>query len=404
MALLKFDENKYFTKGYKIRIYPTEIQAQIIDRRFELNYAIYNWTIEQEIEQYKRFKSGESNIKFLSFFSLIKLFTIFRHENPWVCEIPYGSAEKSIKRAYNAFEMFFKTKNNFPKFKSKKHIRKLSYGVRHDTMYFENNMLRIEGFPYGDKIYTKWNSGFTSQDRLKYYNPVISKDIYGHYYISFSLVIEKPQSNYCYDSLTDNPIGIDLNVRDRFVCSNGYRSGSPNLHRLIKRKNRIQHQIGKDIRRRKEEARTKSLLYSQIKSSKRAEKRLNHRRKISDKITHITDNFIYHTVNKIINMNPSIIIMENLVVEDMKQKRYISKQLGNSRFNRCIVIMKNKCNQYNIPFKLADTHFPSSQLCSNCGYRQKIFSQKVYNCPQCGLSIDRDLNAAINLKNLAYNI
>ena len=126
MALLKIDNNHY-AKGYRIRIYPTESQIQVIERRFELNYSIYNWTIEQEIKQYELYKSGESDVKFLSYYTLINMFTIYRHENPWVCEIPYGSGEKSIKRAFEAFKMFFKTKNRFPKFKSKKHMNKKSY-------------------------------------------------------------------------------------------------------------------------------------------------------------------------------------------------------------------------------------------------------------------------------------
>lgn len=403
MALLKIDFNKFYMKGYRIRIYPTESQIQIIERRFELNFAIYNWTIEQELNQYELYKSGKSDKKFLTYFDLINLYTFFRHDNPWACEMPYGSAEKSIKRAFEAFRMFFKTSTNnrFPRFKSKKHIKKKSYGVRHDTMYFENNMLRIEGFPPGEKIYTKWKSGFTMRDPVKYYNPVVSKDVLGRYYISFSLIAEKPEYD-SYIDILENPIGIDLNVRDRFVCSNGYRSGSPDISKLKKRKNRIQRQIGKDIRRRLDEARTKSLEYSQIKSSKRAEKRLNKKRKLSEKITNITENFIQHETNKIIKMNPSIIIMENLVVEKMKRRHYISKQLGNSRFNRCIIVMQNKCNKYNIPFKLADTYFPSSQICSCCGNRKKISSTRTYICPNCGLVIDRDLNAAINLKNLAY--
>ena len=401
MALLKIDNNHY-AKGYRIRIYPTESQIQVIERRFELNYSIYNWAIEQEIKQYELYKSGESDVKFLSYYTLINMFTIYRHENPWVCEMPYGSGEKSIKRAFEAFKMFFKTKNRFPKFKSKKHMNKKSYGIRHDTMYFEGNMLRIEGFLPGEKIYTKWNSGFTMSDPIKYYNPVLSKDIFGNYYISFTLIKEKPEYEYCWKSESDNPIGIDLNMRDRFVCSNGYRSGSPDISKLKKRKNRIQRKIGKDINRRKTEARTKSLKYEHIKSSKRAEKRLNKRRKISAKITNITENFIQQETNKIIKMNPSAIIMENLIVDEMKKKHYISKQINHSQFSRCIIVMRNKCNQRNIPFILADTHFPSSQLCSNCGNRRKIFSSKTYTCPVCGLVIDRDLNAAINLKNIAY--
>ena len=393
------DTDSQYMKGYKIRIYPTESQAKAIDTRIDLSIAIYNWTIEQEKLQYEKYKAGESDKKFLSYFDMINLFTIFRSENPWVLEIPYGSGCQSIHRAVNAFEMFFRYNTRFPRFKSKKHLRKMSYGIRHDTMYFENNMLRIEGFPRGEMIHTNWNSGIIRSNRPKFYSPVITKDKYGNYYISFCLVKEKEPIEF--EPGYSNPIGIDLNVRDRFVCSNGYRSGSPNLTRLKRRKSDADNLVQRDIKRYQKEARTKSLELSSIERSKRAEKRLNKLRKVNDKIANVVENFIQNEVNKIIAMKPTTIVMEDLSVKDMEKNRKVSRQMHHSNFSRCIEVMKNKCNRYNIPFKLAATDYPSSQLCSNCGSRKKIFSSKVYHCPVCGMRIDRDLNAALNLVKLA---
>lgn len=400
MAFNIINEKTHYLKGYKIRIYPTREQSEIIDKRFDLSIAIYNWAIEKEIEQYNLFKSGESDKKFLSYFDMINLFTDFRKENPWVLDIPYGSGCGAIHRAIIAFEMFFKNeKNKFPKFKSKKHLRKRSYDVRHDTMYFENNMLRIEGFPRGQMIYSKWNSGFNKSNRPHFYSPTITKDNLGRYFVSFCLITEKEEIKY--DEIFYNPIGIDLNVKDRFVCSNGYRSGSPNLTRLKRRLSKAEVLVQRDIERYQKEARAKSLKYSSIKHSKRADKRLNKRRKIMDKITNTVENFIQQETAKIIKMKPTVIIMEDLAVEDMDQNRKVAKNIHFSNFNRCTTVMKNKCNVYNIPFILADNRFPSSQICSNCGSRRKIFGNKTYHCPVCGMKMDRDLNAAINLSKLA---
>lgn len=402
MSLVKFDNNKYWMKGYKIRIYPTESQALIIDKRIELGIAVYNWTIEQEKEQYELFKANKSDKKFLSYFDLIRKFTDYRRDNPWLHVLPYGSSEKSIHRAFEAFEMFFKTKNRFPKFKSKKHLRKKSYGIRHDTMYFDGNMLRIEGFPRGEMIYTKWNH-FNKRDKIKYYNPVITKDNLNRYFISFSILVIKPDnSKYCNNSSIFNPIGIDLNVRDRFVCSNGYRSGSPDLTKLKKRYLKANKKVHKDINRRLKEARTKHLEYSAIEYSKRSIKRSNKRKKILNKISNIVENFIQNETNNILEMKPSVIIMEDLIVSEMQRNHKIAISIHESNFNRCITVMRNKCDRYNIPFILADKTFPSSQICSNCGNRKKIFSSKIYHCPNCGIKIDRDLNAATNLMKLAY--
>lgn len=399
---VEFDSYNQYMKGYRIRIYPTDNQIQQINRCIELNLAIYNWTIEKEKNQYELFKSGKSDKKFLSYFDLVKLFTTFRYENPWLNDMPYGSGSKSIKRAYDAFQMFFKGKTKFPKFKSKKHIRKFSYSVRSDTMYFDDNMLRIEGFARGEKIYTKWHSGFKIHDR-KYYNPVITKDCMNRYFVSFCLLEHKPlPNNFSPKEIYSNPIGIDLNIKDRFVCSNGYRSGSPDLRNLIKKQKRLNRKCQKDFDRQRKQARSKSVDYSSIESSNRAKKRLNKYRKVLEKISNVVENFIQTETAKIIKMDPSIIIMEDLVVSDMERNHYIAQKTHRSNLGRCIEVMKNKCNKFNIPFKFAAKNFPSSQLCSRCGNRQKIGSKKIYICPNCGLIIDRDDNAANNLKNLAF--
>ena len=401
MAYQIFDQKTQYLKGYKIRIYPTESQANTINKYIDLGIAIYNWTIEQEKKQYELYKNGESTKKFLSYYDMINLFTEFRKDNPWVQEMPYGSGCKSIHRAITAFEMFFKYGANFPKFKNKKHLRKRSYGVRHDTMFFDNNLLRVEGFPRGEFIYTKYNTGFSavSSERPKFYDSVITVDNRGRYFISFSVIENKIYINY--NKNYSNPIGIDLNVRDRFVCSNGYRSGSPNLTRLKRGLSKAESLVQRDIERRKKEARTKSLNYSAIEYSNRATKRINRRRQIEDKINNTVETFIQQETAKIIKMQPTAVVMENLSVTDMDENRPIAKQIHYSNFNRCAEVMKNKCNQHNIPFIIAPSNYPSSQLCSNCGARKKIFSQKIYKCSNCGMELDRDLNAAINLVNLA---
>ena len=160
--------------------------------------------------------------------------------------------------------------------------------------------------------------------------------------------------------------------------------------------------VQQDIERRKKEARTKSVEYSSIECSKRAIKRLNKRRKIQNRIDNIVENFIQQETCKIIKMNPTYVVMEDLSVTDMDKNKKVAKKIHYSNFSRCITVMSNKCNKYNIPFKLAHPRFPSSQLCSCCGSRKKIYSSKVYICPKCGMRMDRDLNAAKNLEKLAF--
>ena len=95
--------------------------------------------------------------------------------------------------------------------------------------------------------------------------------------------------------------------------------------------------------------------------------------------------------------------MEDLYVRDMESDHYIAKNTSNIAFREIREMMEYKCNNRNIPIMFADKEYPSSQLCSNCGNRRKIGSEKTYICPVCGLRINRDINAAINLSNYYYN-
>ena len=101
-------------------------------------------------------------------------------------------------------------------------------------------------------------------------------------------------------------------------------------------------------------------------------------------------------------MNPSTVVMEHMNNNDILQIPRVAKLTYDAAFYRCRQVMQNKCNKFSIPFILAPKSYPSSQLCSNCGSRYKIGTSKIYKCKYCGLEIDRDLNAALNLKKLAY--
>ena len=120
-----------------------------------------------------------------------------------------------------------------------------------------------------------------------------------------------------------------------------------------------------------------------------------------EKITNVVENFIQVETNKIIKMKPTAIVMEDLSVVDMDKNRKVAKIIYHDNFNRCHQVMKQKCNKYSIKFIEADSRYPSSQLCSNCGARRKIYTCKTYKCRSCGMEMDRDLNAAINLMKLA---
>lgn len=389
-----------YMKGYKIQLFPTEEQKIFIDRCIELSRYIYNWTLELEINQYELWKLGKSDKKFLNFFDLCKLLSKERNNNTWLQYIPYNSAKGCMRRVLNAYERFFKGISNYPKFKNKKRCKK-SFNTNSSRMYFIDNMLRIEGLPPGDKIHTKWNSGFDNKSNIIYYNPIISKDNLDKYYISFGILTSKELSYFINNNIPKSEvIGIDLNVRKRFVLSTGEIFIAPDINKYEKRKKRLQRKCHKDIKRLKQLQEITNP-GQDISRSKRSNKRKEKLSKIYRKIYNINNTFHKTIVSKIVKRNPECIVIEDLDINNMLSKKYISKHISNIGLYNISVLFKQATEKLGVPLKIAPRNYKSSQICSRCGEERKT-SNEIYICRKCGLRIDRHINAAINLAKLGY--
>ena len=138
--------------------------------------------------------------------------------------------------------------------------------------------------------------------------------------------------------------------------------------------------------------------------SNNMKKRAAKLRKLQRKKTNIMDNFYYTSANDMIKNNPSAVCLETIRVRDITDKYPSSnKFMHEISMRKYSEIIQHVSKKHSIPVILADKEFPSSQLCSNCGYQNKnIGGHRVFICPKCGTRIDRDLNAAINLEKLYY--
>ena len=399
-------ETDHFYKRYKIYIYPTDKQKEYLDRSFELTRYVWNWALEQEENQYKLYLDGKipKKDKFIKYFSLVQKYKKEKEDKVFLNSIQYESARIILRHIITAYEKYFYGSFKHPKFKSKKYSSDY-YPLRSERVYFEDNMLRIPGLPNGDKIYTKYHTNESKSDNIKYYDCYICKDSLGRYYIRYAKK-EKKYINYFSENNIpkSEAIGIDLNVEQTIVCSNGNVYKKPDLSKINKRIKKCRKAINKDNKllsqRQKKLERTNSAI--ELLPSKNANKRTDKLRKLYIKKTNIIKNFIYQSISRIIKMNPKAIVMEDLDVIKMKSTKYINKYISDCNFGLIYEKMEEKCRQYNIPFITADRFYPSSQLCSNCG-ATKHTSQREYHCNNCGLIIDRDLNAAKNLATLAEN-
>jgi len=366
----------------KVRLYPTEIQEQKLWQSVGTARFIYNWTLARQEENYK------NGGKFISDNDLRKEITQLKKTDlQWLSEVSNNVAKQAVKDACDSYKRFFKGLADKPRFKSRRKSK--------PSFYNDNCKLKVK-----DKSVLIEKVGWVNIKPysipldVKYSNPHISFD--GKYwYISVGIERELPKVK-----LTDESIGIDVGVKDLAICSNGMIFKNINktkevkrLKKVLKRKQRKVsskydiNKIKKGGENRCQFKKTNNI----IKLEK--EIRLLHRR-----LTNIRSNHIHQATNKIVKIKPSRVVMETLNIKGMMKNRHLSKAIA----EQCLYEFKRqiqyKCKKYGIEFVEADKWFPSSKTCSCCGAIKKDLKLKdrVYQC-SCGLKIDRDLNASINL-------
>ena len=400
-------EDITFNKGYRYRIYPTDSQKELIRKYIDLYRFVYNWGLALEHNQYNLYKDGKSNIRFFSFFDLCKEFKKFRdlEENSWLKELPNTTARLALKDVIESYNKFFKCKGfGYPKFKTKKRSPK-SFKTRNERFYIEGDKIRFEGLKYSlsdgaEMVDLHFDTGFLRNQNVKYMQPSISIDNLGNYWVSFS--IEMPCK--ILDTPKTEPIGIDVGIRQTMTLSTGEVFNKPKekINRLKKRLSKAQHHYSRDVNRRMLEAKRTKTKYDDIPISKRSQKRKEKIQKLYNKISNIKKNFYHETIKNIVLRNPEAIVIETISTREITSNNsWATKMFDGADFYTMHKIIEDKCTKYSIPLIKADRGFPSTQICSCCGYIKKMHSNHIYICPVCGNRMDRDVNAAINLRNLA---
>lgn len=377
-------------KGTKIKLYPTESQKNRLLELIDLYRFVYNWAIHIQID------NRNSGNKYIRFYDLCKIFESFRKEekNKWLLNIPLNTARHALMDADQAFMNFFNKRSRFPRFKSKKNPNH-SFTTRSDRLYFKDDHVRLEGFKRGEMILTK-STRLSNFEDVAFYNSTISTDGID-FYLSVNIIDKIPME---FDNQNE-PIGIDLGLKHLAVLSDGTVYDHPNLRRLNRRIKKQQRQVAKDLNRRKALAKEAKTKPEEIQWTNGMIKRSQSLKKSFIRKKNIIQTNMHQITREIVNKFPSSIVLETLNIREMMHKKYLSRFVIDSTLYKFIEYLSYKCQDNSINIIKADPWYPSSQICSNCGFRQKIGNKRIYKCHCCGLEIDRDLNAAINLKKLA---
>ena len=339
--------------------------------------------------QKENYKNGE---KYISKFSMIKLIPSIKKEYDWLNEVSISSLQLICKDVNTAYSRFFKKISNYPKFKSKK-MSKLSYPVCCDRFYFKNGKVQIQKL---GKVKYKADYKNLNLEKLSKFSNVRISNENDKWILTFSIECE----NQVIVEKNGN-LGIDLGVgRLAVVSHNGKKLTYSNINkskRVRKLTSKLKHvqrvisrkyEVGNKLNDKKYQKTNQILKYEKL------------AKRIHRKISNIRKDQRHKITRELVNLNPAVVIMEDLNVKGMMKNKHLSRSITEMGFYDFIHTMKYKCEESGIKFIQANRFFPSSKTCSQCGCIHKTLklSDRIFECPSCGFTTDRDFNAAMNLE------
>ena len=377
-------------KTIRVMLLPNNKQKTKLFQYANTARFAYNWALGRENENYK------NGGKFLSDGELRKEFTQLKKtpEYAWLNNISNNVTKQAVKDACEAYRDFFKGYTKFPRFKSRKHSTPKFY-QDNVKIQFTDTHVKMEGFSASrkrNKQKLNWMK-LAEKGRIptdcKYTNPRVKYDGINWW---ITVGIEHEDST---TTIENDGIGIDLGIKDLAICSDKkmYKNinKSQTVKKLEKRKRRLQRSISRKYEKNKTGGK-----YCKTSNIIKGEKELLN---VNHRLTNIRQNYLHQSTSEIIKRKPSFICMEDLNVKGMMKNRHLSKAVQQQCFGEFRRQTEYKCRWNHIPVIIADRFYPSSKLCSCCGSIKKDLklSDRIYKC-ECGNVIDRDYQAALNLK------
>jgi putative transposase len=361
--------NACMMKAFKFRLYPTDDQSNRLKQHIGSCRFVYNWALDQKVKTYEQ--TGKS----ISRFDLNKLIPVLKKQNPWLGEVNSQSLQGMTKQVESAFTRFFREKNGFPKFKSKKNTIQSFPVPQHFNVDFENCTVKL---PKIGEIKAILHKKFEGE--LK--TATVSLSCTGKYYISILVEDgkEAPTKLVFSESTTT---GVDVGVKNFAVLSNGEKVENPKyLRNSLQRLKVLQKRVSR-----------------KVKGSKNRDKARLHLSKIHETITNQRNDFQHKLSFRLISENQAI-AMETLNVKGMIKNHCLAQAISDSSWSSFVTKLEYKAEWLGKTILRIGQFEPSSKTCSVCGYHNSKLTLKdrEWICPDCKTEHDRDINAAINIK------
>lgn len=356
-------------KTYKLRLYPTKTQAEQL-KQFGGNCRwLWNHLLHLNQERYAAEK------KFIFYNDMTKMLPLMKKEIDWLGAAPACSLQRVARNLDGALKASFRGGKGFPRFKKKSNYR--------DSFYLTNQVFEIrDGVVHLPKMEPmRFRAGRLPEGRPL--SATVSQDG-DHWYMSVVCEIDAPDQLVVPDF--DSTVGIDLGLKELIVTSDGEVVANPrHLRKAQKKLRRLQRRLSKARKGSQNRKKRQLRLYRQ------------HRRVRNQKAD------LIHKFTSSITKNYSVICAENLNIKGLMRNSKLAKAIADASWGEILRQLTYKATWAGKHFVQLDRFDPSSQVCSCCGHRQKMpLNQRTFHCPSCGLQMDRDANAAMNIRNWGF--
>ena len=347
--------------AHRIALDPTVEQSIALARACGVARFTWNWALNEWSQQYK---AGQKP----SALRLKKQWNALKHEHfPWVGESPKDANQQPFSNLQKAFTGFFKKRNRYPRFKKK--------GV-HDSFYVSNDKFAVDEFSVRLPVI----GSVRMREELRFAGKIMAGTVSreaDRWFISIQVETEVPAL-----PTIDKTVGIDLGLKTAVVCSDGTSFEAP---KPLKR----------DLKRLKHSSRRHSRKQKGSQNRKKSQRRLARQHA---RIKHIRQDWIHKVTTRLIRENQTV-CLEDLNVKGMMQNRCLSRAISGIGWFEFRRQLEYKSTLYGRKLVVIDRFYPSTKTCSRCGTKKDsiALSERVFHCDHCGLEIDRDLNATINI-------
>lgn len=358
-------------KAFKYRIYPNKSQQILFTKTFGCVRVIWNANVES-FNSYD--KDANPKPKIITKSDLIT-------DKPWLNEISAAAIQQKIRDFQETSKQFFsktrKKRIGRPSFKKKSGIQ--SYRLPNQKFSLGDNKIRLEKIGW-----VKMRVDRAIPDESKILSCTISMNCCGQYFVSVlveTLILHKHK--------TGKMVGIDLGLKSFATLSGS--TVIDNIKFFREKQSEIV-KIQRHLSRKK-------------KGSNRYRKNKLRIARLHNKIAN-KRNYFLHSVTTYLADNYDVICIEDLNVSGMLSNHKLAKAISDTSFYQFRSMLEYKCNWYGKELVVIDRFYPSSKTCSKCGWKKEdlTLSDRVFKCENCGMEIDRDLNAAINIKRVGVDI